>query len=84
MFLLTGATGYIGRAVQVMLQQRLLPVRLVMRSGSDLKSSDALRYDMSQPHAPPDDLFDDITCVIHCAGLAHRQASVAAYRAINI
>ena len=84
MFLLTGATGYIGRAVQVMLQQRLLPVRLVMRSGSDGKSSDALHYDMSQPHAPPGDLFDDITCVIHCAGLAHRRASAGAYRAVNI
>ena len=84
MFLLTGATGYIGRAIKTVLEQQRLPVRLVMRSGSDVRSGDDVHYDMSQPHAPPHGLFDSVSCVIHCAGLAHRQASVAAYRAINI
>ena len=84
MFLLTGATGYIGRAVRAVLEQQRLPVRLVTRSGSDADGSDGVHYDMSQPHAPPQGLFDNISCVIHCAGLAHRRASEAAYRAINI
>lgn len=84
MLLLTGATGYIGRAVKTALEQQRLPVRLVMRSGSDVRSGHGMHYDMSQPDAPPHGLFDSVSCVIHCAGLAHRQASVAAYRAINI
>ena len=84
MFLLTGATGYIGRAVRAVLEQQRLPVRLVTRSGSDAHGGDGVDYDMSQLHDPPHGPFDNVSCVTHCAGLAHRQASVAAYRAINI
>lgn len=84
MILLTGATGYVGAALRAALEQRKLPLRLAGRSAELQEGSDWVHYDLSDEEAPAGALLADVSCVIHCAGVAHRYAGESDFRRINV
>ncbi|MGI9313760.1 MAG: NAD-dependent epimerase/dehydratase family protein, partial [Luminiphilus sp.] len=84
MLLLTGATGYFGAALCAAMKDRGIPVRLAGRSAPGEAGVDWMHYDMAAPNDPSEDLFAGVSCVIHSAGLAHRQARAADYQSVNV
>ena len=84
MILLTGATGYVGAAVRAALEQRQSPLRLAGRSAENQEESAWVHHDLSDEEAPADALLADVSCVIHCAGVAHRYAGESQFRRINV
>lgn len=84
MLLLTGATGYVGAALCAAMKERDIPVRLASRSAPAAAGVDWMYYDMAAPNDPSEDLFADVSCVIHSAGLAHRRAREADYQCVNV
>jgi UDP-glucose 4-epimerase len=84
MILLTGATGYVGAALRAALEQRESPLRLAGRSAENQEESAWVHHDLSDKEAPSGTLLADVSCVIHCAGVAHRYAGESDFRRINV
>ena len=87
MILLTGATGYVGAALSAALQQRGLSLRLLTRAEATINDAhqvESVHWDMSSGDDLPEGVFDGVSSVIHCAGLAHREADERAYQCINV
>ena len=87
MILLTGATGYVGAALCAALEQRALSLRLLTRAEDTTNAAphgERMHWDMSSGDDLPEGVFDGVSAVIHCAGLAHREADERAYQRINV
>ena len=87
MILLTGATGYVGAALCAALEQRGLSLRLLTRAEDTISGApycEWTHWDMSGGDDLPEGVFDGVSSVIHCAGLAHREADERAYQRINV
>ena len=84
MLLVTGASGYLGRAALRELVQHGHSVRTTTRLLSDVPSETIAFYDMGNGEPPPASLFDGVSSVLHCAGLAHRRAAESDYQEINV
>ena len=87
MIVLTGATGYVGAALRAALEQRGQPLRLLARAAHAMNETshvEWVQWDMGSGVDLPDGVFDGVSAVIHCAGLAHRHADERDYRRINI
>ncbi len=87
MIVLTGATGYVGAALRAALEQRGQPLRLLARAAhvtSERSHLEWVQWDMGSGDDLPAGVFDGVSAVIHCAGLAHPHADECDYRRINI
>jgi len=84
MILLTCATGYVGAALRAALDQRALPLRLLGRYSNSSSESGWAYYDMADAEPPSDALLSEVSCVIHCAGVAHRYAGESDFRRVNV
>lgn len=84
MLLLTGATGYLGRALCAALLARGVKVRVAGRQAPKGWEHDWGFYDLDSPSMPSETLFRDVSCVVHCGGLAHRLATWADYERANV
>ena len=84
MFLLTGASGYVGRAVQQIVTQRGHALRVAGRSRQMGQRAGTVFYDIDQNGLPGLESLAGVSCVIHCAGLAHRLATPDRYQTINV
>ncbi len=84
MLLVTGASGYLGRAVLLELVQHGHAFRTTTRSLSAVSNESVFLYDMSSASPPSAALFERVDCIIHCAGIAHRRAAANDYRNINV
>ena len=88
MLLITGATGYLGRALVPALEARGLPLRIAMRdgdlgSGADASSRSRGVLDLARVESAPASTFEGLSTALHCAGLAHRRASFQDYLRLN-
>ena len=84
MLLLTGATGYLGRALCAALRTRGVKVRVAGRRAPEGWEHDWGFYDLDSPSMPSETLFRDVSCVVHCGGLAHRLATRTDYERANV
>ncbi len=84
MLLLTGASGYLGRAVLPELVQHGHAICTTTRSPSAVPNEAVVFYDMSNATPPPPALFERVSGIIHCAGISHRRAQASDYRDINV
>ena len=84
MLLVTGASGYIGRAVLLELAQHGHAIRTTTRATSALSDESAVFYDMSSDKPLPAALFEGVSGIVHCAGIAHRRAATHDYRRLNV
>lgn len=84
MFLLTGASGYVGRAVQQIMAQRGHALRVASRSRQMGQRTNTVFYDIDQDGLPGLQSLAGVSCVIYCAGLAHRRAIPDQYQTINV
>lgn len=85
--LVTGATGFVGRAVLAAALERGWAVRAVLRSADPRLPAGAEGVAVGDLAAPRDltAALDGIDAVIHLAGIAHRGAEIAEdrYHAVN-
>ena len=87
MILLTGATGYVGAALRAALERQGQSPRALTRAKdaiNGLPPGEWVHWDMNSGDDLPWDVFDRVSAVIHCAGLAHRQADERDYQCINV
>ena len=87
MILVTGVSGYVGAALRAALEQRALSLRLLTRAENTISGAphgERMHWDMSSGDDLPEGVFDGVSSVIHCAGLAHREADERAYQRINV
>jgi nucleoside-diphosphate-sugar epimerase len=84
LFLLTGASGYVGRAVQQIMVQRGHALRVAGRSRQMGQRAGTVFYDIDQNGLPGLESLAGVSCVIHCAGLAHRLVTPDRYQIINV
>ena len=84
MLLVTGASGYVGRAVLSELAQHGQTVRSTTRAVSALSDQSAVFYDMSSEAPLPAALFEGVSGIVHCAGIAHRRAATHDYKQLNV
>ena len=87
MIVLTGATGYVGAALRAALEQRGQPLRLLARAAhatNEMSHVEWVQWDMGSGDDLQGGVFDGVSAVIHCAGLAHRHADERDYQRINI
>lgn len=77
MILVTGASGYLGRGVYDALLRQGMSVVSAGRSGAD-------RYLDLRSDADCSSILSGVHTVIHCAGIAHNQASARDYCAVNV
>ena len=84
MLLVTGASGYVGRAVLSELAQHGQAVRTTTRAVSALSDQSAVFYDMSSDTPLSPALFEDVSGIVHCAGIAHRRAATHDYKQLNV
>ena len=84
MLLLTGATGYLGRALCAALRSRGLKARVAGRQAPAGWEHAWGFYDLDSSSMPSETLFRDVSCVVHCGGLAHRLATRAEYERANV
>ena len=84
MLLVTGASGYVGRAVLSELAQRGHAVRTTTRAESALSDESAVFYDMSSEAPLSAALFEGVSGIVHCAGIAHRRAATHDYKQLNV
>lgn len=88
MLLITGATGYLGRALVPDLRARGLPLRIAGRERclGSIQDPSALSpsvLDLEQVELAPASTFEGLSMALHCAGLAHRRASFQDYLRLN-
>ena len=85
--LVTGATGFLGRALVESLQDAGINVRATGRSNGTGLDCDYRVVDLSMDGNYPKDLLEDIDVVVHVAGLAHQfgaqQATAEDYHRVN-
>ena len=87
MIVLTGATGYVGAALRAALEQRGQPLRLLARAAhatNETSHVEWAQWDMDSGDDLPGGVFDGVSAVIHCAGLAHRRADDRDYQRLNV
>ena len=87
MILLTGATGYVGAALRAALEQQGQSLRLLARAADAISAeprSESRQWDMASGDGLPGGVFDGVTVIIHCAGLAHRHADECDYQRLNV
>ena len=84
MLLVTGASGYIGRAVMIELAQHGHVIRTTTRALSALPDERAVFYDMRSEATLSAALFEGVSGIVHCAGIAHRRAATHDYRRLNV
>ena len=87
MILLTGATGYVGAALCAALERQGQSLRALTRAENATNGpppGEWVHWDMSGGDDLPRDVFDRVSAVIHCAGLAHREAEERDYQRINV
>ena len=84
MLLVTGASGYLGRAVLRELTQHGHAIRTTTRALSGVLDESVIFYDMSSHEPPSAALFEGVSAIIHCAGIAHRRAATHEYTDINV
>ena len=87
MILLTGATGYVGAALRAALEQQGQSLRLLGRAKDPIAAAthvESVHWDMGSGEDMPGGVFDGVSVVMHCAGLAHRHADERDYQRINI
>ena len=87
MILLTGATGYVGAALRAALEQRGQPLRALARAPratNETSPVEWVQWDMGSGDNLPGGVFDGVSAVIHCAGLAHRHADERDYQRLNV
>ena len=87
MILLTGATGYVGAALRAALERQGQSLRALTLADNAIIGTppgEWVHWDMSGGDDLPGDVFDRVSAVIHCAGLAHRQADERDYQRINV
>lgn len=87
-YLITGATGFIGGHVAEACARRGLPVRAVVRPGSDATALERLgavihRGDFGDPALAAPALAD-ADVVVHCAAKVGDRGPVEGYRAVNV
>ncbi len=81
--LVTGATGFIGRALCSRLVAEGSSLTALSRSGVQV-SSDLASLPVDLKTGLPDrKLLDGVDTVIHLAGVAHRKADTGTYEALN-
>ena len=90
----TGASGFIGRALVKALSARGLPLRGLVRARNSLScfsDTNVENFIVGDIHAGTDwsPGLSDVDCVIHCAARAHimretASNALAAYRAVNV
>ena len=81
--LVTGGSGYLGRALIPALRSRQIGVRALAHSDADLPPvDDVVRADLAAPDGTLP--VEGVDAVIHLAGIAHQRADAAAYRRVNI
>jgi len=80
--LVTGASGFIGQYLCSELARQSIPFVTAGRNAAVAPKADGYEFDL---HNRPLSIsaFDDVTCVVHLAGLAHRTARIDAIRSIN-
>ncbi len=82
--LVTGATGFVGRAVCARLRAQGVTVLPISRSGADLPDGTATRA-LSLGEAPvPAGWLAGVDVVLHLAGVAHQRAAADQYQRINV
>lgn len=69
-YLVTGASGFIGRALCAQIKQRGHRVRTLLRSPAQGPWHESVLGDLSDPSLA-EDLLDGVFGVFHCAGAAH-------------
>lgn len=87
MILLTGATGYVGAALRAALAQQDQSLRLLARVADAISAAprgESQQWDMASGDDLPRGVFDGVTAIIHCAGLAHRHADERDYQRLNV
>ena len=84
MLLVTGASGYIGRAVMIELAQHGHVIRTTTRALSALPDERAVFYDMRSEATLSAALFEGVSGIVHCAGIAHRHAATHDYKQLNV
>ena len=87
MIVLTGATGYVGAALRAALEQRGQPLRLLARAAhatNETSHVEWVQWDMDSGDDLPVGVFDGVSAVIHCAGLAHHRADDRDYQRLNV
>lgn len=81
--LVTGASGYLGRALVAALLADGIGVRAVVhRSQRPLPTQDTVRADLVS--GLPAQALNEIDAVYHLAGLAHERSTPQAYRTLNV
>ena len=87
MILLTGVTGYVGTALRAALEQQGQSLRLLSRAADAIIAAprgESQQWDMASGDDLPRGVFDGVTAIIHCAGLAHRHADERDYQRLNV
>lgn len=69
--LITGASGFIGRALTKKLSADGLNLRLVVRNSKNAEGCDHFLVSSIDEYTNWSEAFDDVHCVVHIAGLAH-------------
>ena len=87
MILLTGASSYVGAAIRAALEQQGQSLRLLARAADAIIAAprgESQQWDMASGDDLPRGVFDGVTAIIHCAGLAHRHADERDYQRLNV
>ncbi|MEP4485630.1 MAG: NAD-dependent epimerase/dehydratase family protein [Halioglobus sp.] len=83
--LVTGATGFIGRALCNALFERGDNVVATSLHGGALSSELPVQaLDLSKKESLDPSLLRDVDCVYHLAGIAHQFANLETYQAVNV
>ncbi|MEP0203554.1 MAG: NAD-dependent epimerase/dehydratase family protein [Halioglobus sp.] len=83
--LVTGATGFIGRALCKSLYERGDEVVAISLHGGTLSPQLTVQaLDLSSKELLDPSLLRDVDCVYHLAGIAHQSANLETYQAVNV
>ena len=83
--LVTGATGYIGRALVTALVEAGCSVTATGRQPRGEDWAPCIRFHLGDLEDPFEDWdLDGVDCVFHVGGIAHQQADSVAYARINV